>query len=299
MAEKKLKWGVLGNSKIARTWLIPSIQSSASSEVLAVGTRNPGRAADELAAYGISKFYNSYETLLQDPEVEVIYNPLPNHLHREWSIKALEAGKHVLCEKPIGLSLADAKQLFEAAAHFPHLKLMEAFMYRFHPQWAQVKDIIASGSLGNINNVHAVFTYCNLDPGNVRNIKDIGGGALLDVGCYCISVARLIYGEAPTEVFADMDLDPRSGVDRLTLGTMRFNSGKAQFRCATQSEPQQSVVISGDKGAQVEAFANAIANGLDAPLSMQDTLENMAAIDALFQSFEIGKWVKPERNILP
>lgn len=326
----KLKWGILGTSKIARTWLIPAIQSTTHSEVAALASRSSDKAKQEAENFNIGKCYHSYEALLQDPEIDVIYNPLPNHLHTQWSIEAIKAGKHVLCEKPLGLDYADVKRLVDTAAQYPQLKVMEAFMYRFHPQWQKVREVIDSGKLGKINSVYAAFSYYNDDPENVRNIEGIGGGGLLDIGCYCVSVARYIFDEEPTEVFADIDVDPRFNVDRLALANLRFPSGRAQFLSSTQSHPSQRVVVAGEYGelviptpfyqepglpvtlelvvqgekdlislnscnhyrAQIDAFAESIRNNQAVPTPLSDAQANMQCLDALLRSHNSGAWVK-------
>lgn len=326
----KLKWGVLGTSKIARTWLIPAIQSTQHSEVAALGSRSLAKAKQETESFGIATCYPSYQDLLEDPEIDAIYNPLPNHLHTQWSIKAIEAGKHVLCEKPLGMDHSDAKRLVEVAAQHPELKVMEAFMYRFHPQWQQAKQIIQSGKLGSINSVHAVFSYFNKDPENVRNMQGIGGGGLLDIGCYCVSVARYIFDDEPTEVFADIEFDTAFKTDRHAQGILRFPKGRSQFRCSTQSYPGQGVVVAGESGeliiptpfyqepgvpvelelvsggerevisinscnhyvAQVDAFCESIRKQQAVPTPLSDALANMRCLDALLESHQLGTWVK-------
>ncbi|MBX2858574.1 MAG: Gfo/Idh/MocA family oxidoreductase [Cellvibrionaceae bacterium] len=326
----KLRWGILGTSKIARTWLIPAIQATSHSEVAALGSRSGEKARQEAEGFNINKYHNSYEALLEDPEIDVIYNPLPNHLHTQWSIEAIKAGKHILCEKPLGLDYGDAKRLVDTAAQYPEIKVMEAFMYRFHPQWQEVRQIIQSGKLGKVSSVYAVFSYFNNDPQNVRNMHTTGGGGLLDIGCYCVSVARYIFNEEPTEVFADIDVDLAFKVDRLALGALRFPSGRAQFRSSTQCHPSQRVVVAGEKGelviptpfyqepgepvalelvcngnrdtvyldscnhyqAQVDAFAESIRTKRAVPTPLSDALANMQCLDALLRSHHTGAWVK-------
>src|SRR5438270_1814538 len=194
---KKIRWGVLGVAKIATVKVIPAMQRGSLSEVTAIASRDPAKAAQAAEELGIPRHYGSYEELLADPEIDAIYNPLPNHLHVPWSIKAIEAGKHVLCEKPIGLSAAQGQELVDAAARHPQLKVMEAFMYRHHPQWVRAKEIVAQGGVGELRTVQSFFSYYNDDPANIRNMADIGGGGLMDIGCYNISLSRFILGAEP------------------------------------------------------------------------------------------------------
>ena len=191
----------MGNAKIARDWLIPAIGESQYAELAAVASRDQGSAsalANSLADNeGQPLAFGSYEELLASDEVDAVYIPLPNHLHVPWSIKALEAGKHVLCEKPLGLNSGEVVQLQNVAKRFPDLLVMEAFMYRFHPQWVRVTELIESGALGRIEHVQTSFTYNNTDADNIRNMPGIGGGGLMDIGCYCISAARFVFGYRP------------------------------------------------------------------------------------------------------
>jgi predicted dehydrogenase len=192
--------------------------------------------------------HDSYEALLADPAIDAIYNPLPNHLHVPWSIRALEAGKHVLCEKPIGLDTGEARTLLAAAQRFPRLKIMEAFMYRHHPQWQGAKRIIAQGGIGTLRTVQAFFSYSNLDPKNIRNDAAMGGGGMMDIGCYCISLARFLFEAEPVRVHGIAEIDPAFGVDRLASGLLEFPTGTATFTCATQLAAYQRVNIFGTEG---------------------------------------------------
>ena len=210
---KKLRWGVLSSAKIGREKVIPAIQISHLGEVVAIASRNQENADLAAKELGIARAHSSYEALLADPEVDAIYNPLPNHLHVPWTIKALEAGKHVLCEKPLGLNTADVRKLIEVAQQYPHLRVMEAFMYRFHPQWKTVVKLVREGRIGKIRSVHSNFSYNNHEADNIRNIVDWGGGALMDIGCYCISLSRLIYGAEPSRVVGQITPFPGHDVD--------------------------------------------------------------------------------------
>ena len=188
---KKIKWGVLSTAKIGVEKVIPAMQQGKYCDIIAIASRNIERAKTAANKLHISKAYRSYEGLIADNEIEAVYIPTPNHLHLELSVKALEAGKHVLCEKPIGMDAKEARHLLNTSKRYPGLKVMEAFMYRHHPQIIQTKKLIDEGAIGEVNNVHSVFTYYNVDPDNVRNKADIGGGGLLDIGCYCISITSL------------------------------------------------------------------------------------------------------------
>src|SRR5688572_18701387 len=196
----KIRWGVLSTAKIAREKVIPATQRSQFGAVTAIASRDLSRAKAVAAELGIEKAYGSYQELLSDRNVEAVYIPLPNHLHVPWSQRALKAGKHVLCEKPIGLSVAEAEMLAGAAAAHPKLKVMEAFMYRFHPQWQTARQLVQDGRIGQLRTIHTFFSYYNDDPQNIRNQRDIGGGALMDIGCYAISLSRFIYDAEPQRV---------------------------------------------------------------------------------------------------
>ena len=190
---KKVRWGILSTANIGVTKVIPAMQQGHCYEVVGIASRNLDSAKTSAALLGIPKAYGSYEALLEDPDVDAIYNPLPNHLHVPWTIKALKAGKHVLCEKPIALTKNQANELLVASQQFPHLKVMEAFMYRFHPQWKKARDLATSGAIGKLLTIQSFFSYYLDDPNNIRNIAEIGGGGLMDIGCYTISLSRFIF----------------------------------------------------------------------------------------------------------
>jgi predicted dehydrogenase len=243
----KVRWGVLSTARIATEKVIPGIRRSARGEVVAIASRDGDRAraaADELE---IARSHGSYGDLLADPDVDAVYVPLPNHLHAEWSMRAVEAGKHVLCEKPLALSAADAGRMADAAAASGRL-LMEAFMYRHHPSWVAVQEIVADGRIGRLKAVDSWFSYFLDDPANIRNVLEYGGGALYDIGCYSVSLSRLLFGTEPDEVSSAIVRDPVSGVDILTTGLMTFPDGLASFTCATQVEPDQRVHVYGTDG---------------------------------------------------
>ncbi len=244
----KLRWGVLSTSKFAQAKIIPAVKHCQHAEFTALASRDLDSAKEAAQRHGIAKAYGSYEALLADSEIDAIYNPMPNHLHVDWSIKALEAGKHVLCEKPISLSSAEGQHLVDAAKQSPKLKVMEAFMYRLHPQWQRVKQLVDAGEIGQLRTIHSFFSYTNRDPNNIRNKADIGGGALMDVGCYNISLSRFIFGAEPKRVLATADFDPDFKTDRLTSGILEFETGTATFTCSTQLAPYQRVHIFGTEG---------------------------------------------------
>lgn len=328
---QKLRWGVLSTAKIGREKVIPAFQASQHNEVIAICSRNEQSARVVADQLGIPRAYGHYHELLADPEVEAIYNPLPNHLHVEWSIKALEAGKHVLCEKPLGINTEDAKRLVDAAKAYPQLKVMEAFMYRFHPQWQLAKKLIDEGRIGKLRNVHSNFSYNNREPDNIRNKIEMGGGALLDIGCYSISLSRWLFGQEPDQVMGHITPMPGEEVDCLTSGILEFKEGTATFTAATKIEPQQFMEACGEEGSlylgrpfyndsgvamqtisirrnrvveeiQVpdtnhytlmgDAFAQSVFNNTPVPTPLEDAIANMRVIDAVFESAAEGQWVE-------
>ena len=243
----RIRWGVLSTARIATEKVIPGIGRSTTGEVVAIASRDGGRARAAAEGLGIPRSHGSYEALLADASVDAVYVPLPNHLHAEWSIRAMEAGKHVLCEKPLALTAAEAGRMADAAAASGRL-LMEAFMYRHHPSWLAVVEIVASGRIGRLQAVDSWFSYFLDDPGNIRNVLEYGGGALYDIGCYSVSLSRLLFGAEPDDVAAAIVRDPVSGVDTLTTGHMTFPGGLASFTCATLVEPDQRVHVYGTDG---------------------------------------------------
>jgi predicted dehydrogenase len=314
---KKIRFGVLSTAKIGREKVIPAMQQSKYCEITAICSRNKERAEEVASQMNIPRAYGTYEELLADPEIDAIYNPLPNNLHVQWSIKSLMAGKHVLCEKPIGMNADDARKLLDASKQFPDLKVMEAFMYRHHPRWKRVVELVRSGKLGEIKAVHSFFSYYNDDPQNYRNSAEMGGGGLMDVGCYSISVARLIFGRKPVSAAGISEFDSDFKVDRLTSGLLNFETGTSVFSCSTQCYKDQYVKIFGTRGKieldwpfnpdftkltllksvideieiteefepcdhftlQGDAFARSILDDTPVPISLEDTIENMEVID--------------------
>ncbi len=242
-----LRWGILSPAHIGTAKVIPATQAADRCEVAAIASRSEERAQAAADALGIPRAHGSYEALLADPEVDAVYIPLPNHLHAEWTIAAARAGKHVLCEKPMALTAADVERMVAACADAGVL-VMEAFMYRLHPSWLGVRDLVASGRIGSLRAVDVWFSYFNDDPANIRNIAEAGGGALWDIGCYAVNVARLLFGAEPSRVEASIDRDLASGVDVLSAGLLEFDEGTATFTCATRLEPDQRVHVYGTDG---------------------------------------------------
>ncbi len=325
---KKLRWGVLGVAKIAVEKVIPAMQRGQHTQVVAIASRSDVKAALAADRLHIPKAYGSYEALLADPEVDAVYNPLPNHLHVPWSIQALQAGKHVLCEKPIALSVAEAEELAAAGKAHPKLKLMEAFMYRLHPQWVMAKRLVEEGQIGRLQTIQTLFSYHNRDPANVRNLPDIGGGGLMDIGCYGVSLARFMFGAEPWRVIGILEEDPDFRVDRLASAILDFRRGTATFTCGTQLSPYQRVQIMGDEGRveieipfnappdrpcrllhvwrqgmaeimlnvcdqytiQAEQFSLAVLHDKPVPTPIEDAMANMKVVEAIVKSNHSGRW---------
>jgi predicted dehydrogenase len=331
----KVRWGVLGAANIALMKVIPAMQRGERCEIVAIASRDLSKARAAADALAIPKAYGSYEELLADPAIEAIYNPLPNHLHVPWSIRAAEAGKHVLCEKPIGLNTAEVRLLMQARDR-TGVKIGEAFMVRTHPQWLRARAIVREGGIGELRAVLGAFSYFNRDPKNIRNIAEWGGGALMDIGCYPIVTSRFIFGAEPLRLSALIDRDPGMGVDRLTSALLEFPHGHAVFTCSTQVIHYQRMQILGTKGRieleipfnappdrptrilvdstgdpfgsgirveqfsvcdqytiQGDLFSRAIREGGEVPTPLEESLGNMAVIDAAFRSAASGKWEEP------
>jgi len=246
-APNKVRWGVLGAAKIAIKKVIPGMQKGEWSEIAAIASRDRGKAEQAARALGIPKAYGSYEELLADPEIEAIYNPLPNQLHVPWSIKAAEAGKHVLCEKPLSLTKAEAQTLL-AARNRASVKIGEAFMVRSHPQWLRTRELIRSDRIGRLCSIAGFFSYFNRDPANIRNIPECGGGVLMDIGCYPVTASRFIFGEEPSRVLGLIERDPDMKIDRLISVILDFPSGQSIFTCGTQLVPYQRMQFLGTRG---------------------------------------------------
>jgi len=244
---RKVRWGVLGTAKIAIEKVIPAMQRGECCEIAAVASRDANKAEQAAADLDIPKAYSSYEDLLADPEIEAIYNPLPNHLHVPWSIRAAEAGKHVLCEKPVALDANQARKLFEAQAR-TGVKIGEAFMVRTHPQWLHARELVRGGRIGKLRSIMGFFSYFNRDAANIRNVRDWGGGGLMDIGCYPINTSRFLFEEEPRRAIALIERDPEMQIDRLTSGILDFPSGQSVFTCSTQLVPYQRMQVFGTAG---------------------------------------------------
>ena len=244
---RRLRWGVLSTASIGRVKVIPAIQRAPSCEVVAIASRDAATAEAVATQLGIPTAHGSYEALLADPEVDAVYIPLPNHLHAQWAIAAAEAGKHVLCEKPLALSVTDAERMIEVAER-ASVRLMEAFMYRLHPSWVAVRELVASGRIGRLVAVQSWFSYFNDDPRNIRNIADAGGGALWDIGCYSVDLSRMLFDAEPDRVEGVVVRDPASGTDVVTSGILGFGTGIASFTCSTRAEDDQRVHVYGTEG---------------------------------------------------
>ncbi len=243
-----LRWGILSTASIARNKVIPGIQRADRCAVVAIASRDLPRAREVADAAGIPTAHGSYEELLADPSVDAVYIPLPNHLHAEWTMAAARAGKHVLCEKPLATTSADAERMIEAC-EAEGVHLMEAFMYRLHPSWVAAHELVNAGRLGRVVAIQSWFSYYNDDPANIRNIRAFGGGALFDIGCYCVNLSRLLFGGEPIRVQASIDRDPSSGVDILSSGLLEFEGGRiAAFSCSTRAEDDQRVHVYGTEG---------------------------------------------------
>ena len=332
---KKVTWGVLGAASIALRKVIPGMQKGARTEIAAIASRDKKKAEEAAHKLGIPKAYGSYEELLRDREIEAVYNPLPNHLHVPWSIKAAEAGKHVLCEKPISLNVAEAKTLL-AARERTGVEIGEAFMVKTHPQWLRTREVVRNGAIGELQSAMCVFSYFNRDPANVRHKVEWGGGGLLDIGCYPITMSRFIFGEEPTRVAGMLGRDPDFGTDRLTSAILQFPSGQSTFTCSTQSAYFQRMHFLGTSGRvevevpwnapndrpcriiiadvmganpkieeipivdqytiQGDEFSRAVRGERDVPVPLEDAIKNMAVIDAIFRAADSGRWETPEET---
>jgi predicted dehydrogenase len=325
----KLRWGILSTARIGTQKVIPAMQRGRFCEVTAIASRDPNRALKAAKELGIARAYGSYEELLKDPQVDAVYNPLPNHLHVPYSIEALARGKHVLCEKPIGLSSSEGQKLVDAARAHPELKVMEAFMYRHHPQWQRTRELVRGGGIGELRTIQTFFSYYNDDPGDIRNQAEIGGGALLDIGCYPISLSRFLFAAEPRRVLGAVERDPRFKTDWLTSAVLDFGRGaNSTFTCSTQLARHQRVNVHGDEGRieieipfnappdrpcrlwhtrgeqtqeilletcdqytiQGDLFARAVLDNTPVPTPLDDAVANMRVIEAVLESGESGRW---------
>jgi predicted dehydrogenase len=326
---EKVRFGVLSTARIGLDKVIPAMQRSQHCQIVAIASRQLHSAQQAAQRLGIAKAHGSYEALLADPDVEAVYIPLPNHLHVPWAVAALRAGKHVLVEKPIGLSAEEGQSLVDATRAHPKLKVMEAFMYRHHPQWQRAKAIVQAGGVGTLRTIQSFFAYSNLDPKNIRNQADLGGGGLADIGCYCISLSRFLFDAEPGRVFGIVEHDPVLKIDRLASGILDFGGGTSTFTCSTQLAPYQRVNIFGTEGRveidipfnappdrpctmrhqrgseieeivldvcdqyaiQGDLFAQALRNDHPMPTPIEDAVANMRVIEAVIASALTGTWV--------
>ncbi len=241
---KKVKWGVISTANIGVQKVLPAMQLGKLTSITAIASRNLEKAKETAQALGIPKYYGSYEELLEDDEIEAIYNPLPNHLHVPWTIKCMEAGKHVLCEKPIALTTEDVKKLIELRDK-TGVKVGEAFMVKTHPQWLRILELIKKGEIGELRAIQGFFSYFNRDPKNIRNILEVGGGSIWDIGCYPVTTSRFIFGEEPRRVISMIERDPEMKIDRLASVIMDFPSGQATFTSSTQLVRYQKMIFFG------------------------------------------------------
>jgi predicted dehydrogenase len=326
---KKVRWGILSTADFGVQISVPAMQQGELYEVVAIASRSMDKAQAVASKLGIPKSYGSYQELLADPDIDAIYNPLPNHLHVPWSIKALESGKHVLCEKPIAMTSTQAQELVNAARAHTGLKVMEAFMYRHHPQWQHALRLVRQGQIGKLRAIQSFFSYYNDDPNNIRNMKEIGGGVLMDIGCYCISLSRFIFGDEPEKAWGWIEFDPNFGIDRLASAVLDFKEGRSTFTCSTQMGNYQRVTILGTEGwitieipfnappdkpcrlwhervgkteevifetvnqytIQGNLFSKAILEDTEVFTPIEDAVANMKVIEAVFKSDKVGGWV--------
>ncbi len=326
---KKLKLGVLGiSSHFVKRVLFP-LKHSSSIEIYAIASRNYEKAKNFALKHDISKYYGSYEELLDDKDVDFVYIPLPNHLHVEYIKKSADAGKHVICEKPLALSYKESKEAFEYAKT-KDILLMEAFMYKLHPQWRWAWEIVQSGEIGKIHSIYCQFSYDNEDPSNIRNIKEYGGGGLYDIGVYAVSSARFIMDEEPSKVLCELNKHPEWKIDMLSSGILDFGTKRSLFTISTQAFPYQNVSVFGTGGVlsikvpfnmypdvpgeisvetgigkrtiltnpedqyklEFEEFVKAISENKPLPISEKDSLGNAMVIDALFESAKRKNWIE-------
>jgi predicted dehydrogenase len=327
-----LRFGVLGVSRFALRKMIPALKAARGVELVAIASRDGARAADAARALGIAKSYGSYQALLADPDLDAIYNPLPNHLHVPWSERAAEAGKHVLCEKPIALDAAEARRLLTVRARTGVL-ICEAAMVRVHPRWLAARELLRGGRIGRLRAFMGAFGYSVAARDDIRYDAALGGGVLLDTGFYPVTMSRFCFEDEPTAALARSELDPLTGVDTLTSGVLEFPAGQATFTCGLELAPMQRALLIGSRGhldlpfpwnppagrrseltlepspileepaaerldfdavdqyaVLVELFARAAGSGGPAPIPLEDSVKNMAALDALARSAKSGRW---------
>ncbi len=319
--QNPLRWGVLGAADIAVHKVIPAINASREGRVDAIASRTEDRARSAAGALGIPRWFGSYQGLLDDPDIEAVYIPLPNHLHKEWTLAAAAAGKHVLCEKPLAMSSQDARKMIDAC-EAAGVKLMEAFMYRLHPMWLEVRSLVDGGAIGDLVAIQSFFSYYNDDASDIRNIPEVGGGALYDIGCYPVNVGRMLFGSEPTVVKASIRRDADFGTDTMTSAVLDFGGRHMTFTCSTRMADHQWVGIQGTTGrlvveipfnippdrstrilqyengspsakvheipptdqygVQADGFARAIRNDTAVPTPVVDAIGNLVVIEQIF-----------------
>ncbi len=325
----KVKWGVLSTAHIAINDVIPAMIKSKYCDIRAIASRNVEKAKSAANTFNIPKYFGSYSELLKDPEIEAVYIPLPNHLHVSWAIKSMRAGKHVLVEKPAGLSSKEAQELLDESQKHNHLKAMEAFMYRFHPQWIKVKELVNGDVIGKLKSIQTTFSFFDDNPQSIVNNMDFGGGSLMDIGCYLISLSRFLFDAEPKSVSATMEYHPEFKVDILTSAILEFDSGMATFFSSIQLAEEQKVKIYGTKGIieievpfnppidkppwisvnknnnkeiikfdicnqysiQADLFSHAILNDTEVPTPLTDAVNNIKVLEKIVESDKIGKRV--------
>jgi predicted dehydrogenase len=333
----KLRWGVLSTANIGLKKVLPAMQQGKYTEVVAIASRDLAKARQAAAELNIPTAYGSYEELLADPNIDAIYNPLPNQFHVPWTIKAAEAGKHVLCEKPISLTVGEAKTLIDVRNR-TGVKICEAFMIRSFHQWLRLRALLDDGRVGELRAITGVFSYFNVNPANIRNQVECGGGGVYDIGCYLIHASRYAFQQEPKRVVACLGRDPEMHTDRLASALLEFSGGHSIFTCSTQLIPYQRIHFLGTRGRieleipfnappdkptrlfidatgdlsgsgittetfpaadqytmQGDAFARAVHEGTEVPVTLEDSIGNMAVIEAVFKSASTGQWVTPQR----
>ena len=331
----KVRWGVLGTANIALTKVIPAMQRSSWCDVTAIASRDLATAKEAAKKLNIRRAYGSYDELLADNDIEVVYNPLPNHLHVPFTLKAAEAGKHVLCEKPIALNASEARTLIDARNR-TGVRIQEAFMVRTHPQWLETRKLIREGRIGSLRSVVGFFCYFNDDPNNIRNRPEFGGGGLMDIGCYPITISRFMYDAEPRRVLGLLETDAANGTDILTTAVLDFPDGHSTFTCSTRLASYQRMIFLGTDGRievlipfnapndrplkitidggsdltgasaetiefpvcdqyeiQASLFSQALRENRAQPIPLEDAINNMSVIDAVFRSAKTGQWEEP------
>jgi len=327
--EIKIRWGIISTAWIATEFVIPAMLKSKYCEITGISSRTAKKAKDAAKRYHISNHYSSYQDLLDDPAIDAVYIPLPNHLHVEWAIKALRSGKHVLVEKPIAMSSIEAQKLLDEAKKYPKLKVMEAFMYKNHPQWFKAKKMIKNGEIGKLKAIQSSFSFFDDDPNSIVNKKELGGGSLMDIGCYPISISRYLFDSEPKSVVATIEYDSKSKVDILSSGILEFEEGYCTFFSAIQLMENQYVKVFGTEGyiefdipfnppsdkpakiwlvkddvkkeiefeicdqytLQADVFSLAILENRKVRTGLDDAVNNMIIIEKLMESDELGKRV--------